>query len=201
MVWVRKIFGFILIGMAIYFLRTLIPEAVYPFLLPVLALIAGIYLGWVEKSEGATRAFRWVRNIVGVLLIAISIGHFIPKAEAETIQWQQYSEEFLTGAHQAGKPVIIDFTADWCLPCKELDKHTFTDSEVIKLSQSFIRLKADLTRSEDSSVKRLREKFRIVGVPTIVFIDPKGEEVEELRVIGFIKAEKFLERMKSVSLE
>ena len=89
MVWVKKIFGFILIGMAIYFLRTLIPEVVYPFLLPVLALIAGIYLGWIEKSEAATRAFRWVRNIAGVLFIALSIWLFIPKAEAETVQWRQ----------------------------------------------------------------------------------------------------------------
>jgi len=97
--------------------------------------------------------------------------------------------------------VIIDFTADWCLPCKELDKHTFSDSEVIKLSQGFIRLKADLTRSEDSSVKKLREKFNIVGVPTIVFIDPKGEEIKGLRVTGFIEAEEFLERMKKMTDE
>ena len=201
MVWVRKIFGFVLIGMAIYFLRTLIPEVMYPFFLPVLALIAGIYLGWIEKSEAVTRAFRWVRNIAGVLFIALSIWLFIPKAEAETIQWQQYSEEFLTEAHQTGKPAIIDFTAAWCLPCKELDKHTFSDSEVIKLSLGFIRLKADLTRSEDSSVKNLREKFSIVGVPTIVFIDPEGEEIKELRVTGFMEAKEFLERMKSVALE
>ena len=198
MVWVKKIFGFILIGMAIYFLRSLIPEVAYPFLLPVLALIAGIYLGWIEKSKAATSTFRWVRNIAGVLFIAYSIGHFIPKAKAETIQWQQYSEEFLAEAHQAGKPLIIDFTADWCLPCNELDKRTFSDSEVIKLSQGFIRVKADLTRSGDASVKELREKFGIIGVPTIVFIDPKGEEVKGLRVTGFMKAEEFLERMKNV---
>ena len=84
------------------------------------------------------------------------------------------------------------------MPCKELDKHTFSDSEVIKLSLGFIRLKADLTRSEDSSVKNLREKFSIVGVPTIVFIDPKGEEIKGLRVTGFIEAEEFFERMKNV---
>jgi thiol:disulfide interchange protein DsbD len=201
MVWVKKIFGLILIGMAVYFLRTLISEAVYRFLLPVLALIGGVYLGWIEKSQATTRAFRWVRNIAGVLLIALSIWLFVPKAEAETIQWQPYSEEFLSEAYQEGKPVIIDFTADWCLPCKELDKHTFSDPEVIKLSKSFIRIKADLTRSEDSSVKNLREKFGIVGVPTVVFIDPKGEEVKELRVTGFIEAEEFLERMKNVTDE
>lgn len=198
MVWVKKIFGFVLIGMAIYFLRTLIPEAVYPFLLPILALIAGIYLGWIEKSEAMTRAFRWVRNIAGILFIALSIWLFIPKAEAETILWQPYSEEFLTEAHQAGKPVIIDFSADWCLPCKELDKRTFSDPEVITLSQSFVRLKADLTKSEDSSVKNLREKFGIGGVPTIVFIDSQGAEAKESRVTGFTGAKEFLERMKKV---
>ena len=201
MVWVKKIFGFILIGMAIYFLRTLIPGVVYPFLLPLLALVAGIYLGWIEKSEAATRAFRWVRNIAGVLFIALSIWLFIPKAEAETVQWRQYSEEFLTEAHQAGKPVIIDFTADWCLPCKELDKHTFSDPEVIRLSQGFIRLKADLTRSEDSSVKNLKAMFNIVGVPTIVFIDPEGEEIKGLRATGFIGGKEFSERMKEVVQE
>jgi thiol:disulfide interchange protein DsbD len=199
MVWVKKIFGLILIGMAVYFLRTLIPEALYRFLLPVLALIAGVYLGWIEKSQAVTKAFRWIRNTAGVLFVALSIWLFIPKAEAETIQWQPYSEEFLTEAYQAGKPVIIDFTADWCLPCKELDKDTFSDPEVIKLSQSFIRIKADLTMSEDSSVRNLREKFGIVGVPTVVFIAPEGEEIKELRVTGFIEAGEFLERMKNVT--
>ena len=95
----------------------------------------------------------------------------------------------------AADPLIRNRIAECC------GHYTFSDPEVIRLSHSFIRLKADLTRSEDSSVKNLRQKFGIVGVPTIVFIDPKGEEIKGLRVTGFIEAEEFLERMKSVVLE
>ncbi|MDZ7260852.1 MAG: protein-disulfide reductase DsbD [candidate division KSB1 bacterium] len=195
MVWVRKIFGFILIGMAIYFLEPLIPDKIYRFLLPILALISGVYLGWLEKSQVPTKTFQWVRNVVAILFIALGIWLVIPGAKANGIQWQSYNDERLAQARQAQKPVIIDFAADWCLPCKELDKVTFSDPEVIKLAQNFVLLKADLTRSEALVIKKLKNKFHIIGVPTIVFINPQGAEIKDLRVTGFITAEEFLERM------
>jgi thioredoxin:protein disulfide reductase len=94
--------------------------------------------------------------------------------------------------------VMIDFYADWCLPCKELDARTFTDEGVIDESRRFVRLKADLTRPEAEETKRLTEQFEILGVPTIVFLAPSGEEVEGVRLVGFERPAPFLDRMQKV---
>ncbi|MBF0634016.1 MAG: thioredoxin family protein, partial [Nitrospinae bacterium] len=99
-------------------------------------------------------------------------------------------------AKSAGKPVIVDFTADWCLPCKELENFTFPDKDVVELSKSFVMLKADVTTGGSPEVESLKKKFNVAGVPTIVFLDKSGVERVELRVVGFVEAPVFLGKMK-----
>jgi thiol:disulfide interchange protein DsbD len=198
MVWVRNAFGFILVGMAVYFLEPLIPgESLYFYLLALVALIAGIYLGWIDKNKGQ-KGFVITRNIVGILFIVLAVFFAWPSeaAKEEGIQWSKFSNEALETATANGKPVIIDFYADWCIPCKELDKFTFTDAEVIKLSEKFVTLKADLTHFQSEETNKIRDKFDIKGVPTIVFINSDGSEVEDIRLVGYEEADKFLERMQ-----
>ena len=113
------------------------------------------------------------------------------------IQWLTYSSEKLNQAVSSRKPVMIDFYADWCIPCKELDKFTFSDPEVVKLSRQFIMLKVDLTKARDPGVKELKDSFKIKGVPTLVFIDARGNELSKLRIVGFIEKENFLPIMKN----
>jgi thiol:disulfide interchange protein DsbD len=93
---------------------------------------------------------------------------------------------------------VIDFYADWCLPCKELDDKTFSDPRVAAELQRFVRIKADLTSAEDPTTKALTKQYGIIGVPTIVFLDASGNEVPSARVTGFEPPEKFLERAKAV---
>lgn len=198
MVWVRNAFGFILIGMAVYFLEPLIPrENLYFYLLALIALIAGIYLGWIDKNKGQ-KGFVITRNIVGILFIILAVFLALPSdaVKEERIQWGIFSNEALQTAITNGKPVIIDFYADWCIPCKELDKFTFTDKEVVELSKGFITLKADLTHFQSEETNKIRNEFNIKGVPTIVFIKADGNESQDLRLIGFEEADQFLERMK-----
>ncbi|NOZ56908.1 MAG: protein-disulfide reductase DsbD [Calditrichaeota bacterium] len=196
MVWVKKIFGFILIGMAIYFLKPLIPHGVYRFLLPALAIVSGIYLGWIERSQSPGTAFKVARWVVGLGAIALGLWLVKPSPAAQGIAWQEYSDQALVQAQNEGKPVIIDFSADWCVACKELEHETFVDPQVVELSKRFVTLRADLTHYGSPLSKKLRERFQIRGLPTVVFLRPDGSEIADLRVIGFIPGSDFAKRMQ-----
>jgi thiol:disulfide interchange protein DsbD len=212
MVWVRKIFGFILIAMAVYFLKPLFPSSLlYHLALALIMLIAGFYLAWLEPTQTPGQAFRAVRTLVGTVFFGLALviatsgvqgyldealaskGTGIP---AEAIAWSAYSEEKLAEASRGGRPVFIDSFADWCIPCKELDKLTFSHPEVIAASRGFVMLKADLTSNKDESVSAFSKKFRVKGVPTLIFLKPDGTEIEELRVTGFEPEDVFLPKMK-----
>lgn len=94
------------------------------------------------------------------------------------------------------KPTIIDFYADWCAPCRDLEQITFHDPKVIKAAESFSLLKVDLTRKGDPLHQVLLNRYEVRGVPTIVFLGPDGKEVESLRVVSFETPEAFIEIMK-----
>jgi thiol:disulfide interchange protein DsbD len=222
MVWVRTIFGFILIAMAFYFLRTLFPNPLYyHFSLALTMLVAGVYMAWIEPTKTPGKIFLYVRNIFGVVFFAIALFAAVTgvqayldeevasrvqgfsseagsRASMNAIAWQPYSDENLAEAAREGKPVFIDFYADWCIPCKELDKKTFSDPEVVAASRDFFMLKADLTSAADERTRALYKKFQIKGVPTLVFIAGDGKEVPELRGTGFEPKKDFLPKMKRV---
>jgi thiol:disulfide interchange protein DsbD len=202
MVWVRILFGFVLIGMAVYFLEPLFPgKTLYYYTLALLAIIAGIYLGWIDKNTGKG-FFKVARNVTGVLFILLGVFFALP-SESQAgggIEWQTYTPELLNAAAEEGKPVIIDFYADWCIPCKELDKFTFSDRRVVQAAENMVTLKADLTSFQSEETTALREKFNIKGVPTILFLAGNGQELTDLRLTGYEEADKFLERLNQVSM-
>ncbi len=216
MIWVRKIFGFILIAMAIYFLDPLIPNTLlYHFSLALTMLLGGIYMAWIEPTTSTGKVFPVIRNLIGIIFFVIAVifgtlgiqSYFENNVQqmqalsgesaADQIQWFNYSGEKLDEAVSTGKPVMIDFYADWCIPCKELEKFTFSDPDVVDISRQFIMLKVDLTKSSDARVKELKDLYQIKGVPTLVFIDSQGNELSKLRVVGFMEKEDFLPIMES----
>ena len=210
MVWVRKVFGFILIAMAIYFLKTLFPTTLlYHLSLALTMLIAGLYMAWLEPTQSPGKAFRYARTVVGLIFFGVALlaahsgiqgylGAALTAGKGEAplnaIAWSSYSEERLAAA--AGRPVFIDSFADWCIPCKEMDKLTFSRPEVIAASRGFVMLKADLTSNKDTGVKAFYKKYGIKGVPTLIFLRPDGAEIEELRGTGFESKDIFLSKMK-----
>ncbi len=190
---VEHIFGLILVGMAIYFLLPLFPDEAAGYILPIYMILAGIFILFFEKKAKGVKVFQIFKTIFSVLIIGIAVYALIP-SDTKHINWEPYSDESVTEISNRG--VIIDFYADWCIPCKELDALTFSDPEVIKVSKEFETYQADLTETLSIEVEHLREKYKIVGVPTILILNSKGEEVE--RIVGFVTAEEFLNIISNV---
>lgn len=201
MLWVRQVFGFILLGMAIYFLEPLIPEGWYLPIFGVFLVAAGFFLGWVSKVTSPGVGFRATRWGVGLVFIAIGAFMLYP-AQPEAgpkVGWEKATDSAIDAAISSGKPVVVDFTADWCLPCKELEHFTFSDPRVVEASKSYVMLKADVTKSGDPDSEALKKRFNVAGVPTLVFIGKNGEERENLRFVGFVDADVFLSKLDSLT--
>jgi thiol:disulfide interchange protein DsbD len=198
MVTVRKVFGLVLIGMALYFLMPLMGQATNYIFVSFFAASA-LYLLFWEAGRAKPKQFGWVLRGIGIAAAVVAVMLALPKKIEEQIAWQPYSEATLALAQKQGKGVIIDTFADWCIPCKELDQSTFTDSAVKKEAERFITLKLDLTSTDaNSEAGRARQRFGIRGVPTVLFLDGAGKEVADLRLEGFEKPSFFLARMKKV---
>lgn len=192
---VKHIFGLLLLGMAVYFVSPILPKEVAHYLLPLFGIIASVYLLFVDKLANNLKGFRVFKTLFALVILVLSVFALLP-SEKKSIDWQKFSDEKLKQAAVAGNPVIVDFYADWCIPCKELDAVTFSNSKVIEESKRFTGLKADMTKSVAPEVDALRTKFKIVGVPTILVINSDGKEVK--RFTGFIKADEFLNVLKQV---
>ncbi|MGH9369338.1 MAG: cytochrome c biogenesis protein CcdA [Thermoanaerobaculia bacterium] len=180
---IKKVFGWVLLAMAAYFLRSVVPAPLGGWLLPGVLLVAIVAL--LVRGFGLA----WpVRAGVAALFLAVAL-FFVPRALAG---WQPYTAATVP----QGRPAVIDFSADWCLPCLELERRTFSDPRVRQALSRRTLFKADMTRAAAPEVVSLAEKYRILGVPTVVFLDAEGREREELRLVGFEGPEKFLERLE-----
>jgi len=197
MLWIRKLMGWILVGMAAYFIRPVLPHTIGIFLLAAVALASGLHLGWLERTEAGFRAFGWFKTaagVAGLVMATFLIGTWI--AEGPGVTWQPYSDQVLAEARKTGKPVIIDFYADWCAPCRELEEITFHDPEVVKqANQDFVMVKVDLTRKGNPMHEVLLRRFGVKGVPTVVLFDRQGNERRDLRLVDFLPPNQFLIRM------
>ena len=190
---VKHIFGFIMIGMAIYFAAPLLPAVVNQYLLPVYGICASIYLLFFDKSANSSKGFKIVKSVIAILVIVVCVILLIPSKEDHG-DWKVYTESEYSNSIGKDK-IVIDFWATWCVQCKELDAKTFSNEEVKKILTSFKTLRCDLTKSNDETTKIYKD-FKIISLPTVLIFDSKGNEVK--RITGFMEPEKFLEVIKAV---
>lgn len=198
LIWVERLFGVVLTGAAFFYVSLALVPSWAPFVVPATLVGGGIYLGFFERS-GSDKAF--VRRIKWAFgLACLAAGVMVAEAlRTPGVTWEPYSPESVERAIAEGRPVMIDFYADWCIPCIELDRRTFTDAEVIRQSAGFERLKVDLTHFDSPEAGALRTQYDIAGVPTIVFLGPDGLEHRQSRVLGYLPPDEFLERMAAVT--
>jgi thioredoxin:protein disulfide reductase len=186
---VKKIFGWILLAMAAYFLRTAVPGAVGTWLLPATLVVGALALLLVH---GALKL--GVRVPVAILFLAAA-AFFAPIGQAgnEGPAWGRFDAATIGSA---ARPAIVDFSASWCLPCIELDKKTFSDPRVREALEKRGLYKADMTKAAAPETVALAEKYAILGVPTVIFLDAAGQERKDLRLVGFEEPDKFLKRLE-----
>jgi thioredoxin:protein disulfide reductase len=216
---VKSLFGVLFLGVAIYFLQPLIPSAVGMLLWSALAVIAGFWVFALKARDGgpapaAVRAAGLLALVYGIiLLIGVAAGSNDPLQPLSTLRagnaggataiaTQESALAFETiksvddlnkrvaAATAAGRPVMLDFYADWCTSCKEMERYTFSDKTVQAALSNAVLLHADVTKN-DPVDQELLQHFGIFGPPTIAFYGPDGEERRNFRVVGYMKAAEF----------
>lgn len=214
---VKRFFGVLLLGVAIYLVSPLLPPVAPMLAWAALLIVTAIYLHALDplppNAAGARRFFKGVGVIALLAGAALLVGALsgsrdvlqplaglrggaAPSAEQAYAFRRIDSSAQLDAAIQnaAGKPVMLDFYADWCVSCKEMERYTFVDDNVrAKLSQ-MIALQADVTQNL-ADHKALLKRFDLFGPPGIVFFDRQGNLIRNVRVVGFQSAEKFAQTL------
>ena len=214
---VKSLFGALFLGLAIYFLQPLVPDAVSMLLWSALAVISGFWIFALKARDGgpapaAVRAPGLLALVYGIiLLIGVAAGSTDPlqplgtlragtagnavatKEPAlvfESIKSLDDLNKRVAAATAAGKSVMLDFYADWCTSCKEMERYTFSNESVQAALSNTVLLHADVT-ANDPVDQELMRHFDILGPPTIAFYGPDGAERQNFRVVGYMKAPDF----------
>lgn len=193
--WVEHLFGFVLVGLALYFLDPVVPNNLMPRFLPYYAAAVGIYLGFISREGRSWRPFLVIRSAIGVVAVAALAFLLYPRQAPNKLAFQPFDSALLASATDARKPVLIDFSADWCIPCREMEHSTFADPSVVSEARRFVTMKANLTK-QDKQTEDLMSRFEIQGVPTTMLIDSSGKVFQ--RKVGYIGPREMLSDLRQV---
>ncbi|MFY9073509.1 protein-disulfide reductase DsbD [Malaciobacter mytili] len=204
---VSKIFGIVMLGIAIWMLERVIPEYtlfLWSFLLIGSAIYLKEYKHIVAKTITSIIFIYGVISFVGAISGAKDILKPLEKFTQikagsnfktnSSLNWIKVKnlQELDKQIKASSKPVMLDFYADWCVACKELEEITFTNKEVVNKLQGFTLLKADVTKNTKED-KELQKRYGIFGPPGLIFWNKENQEVKEAKIVGFKTPEEFLQ--------
>ncbi|MCE9625950.1 MAG: thioredoxin family protein [Deltaproteobacteria bacterium] len=164
-------------------------------------VVLGTAYGELARKVKAGRWTMILKRGMAVLMLAPALyyGYVFTKplmAKPQGGLWTYSFEKGLSAAKESRKPMIVDFYADWCPPCQELDKLTFSAPEVQALSESFVMVKVDCT-TDDPQCRKATDRYEVVGWPTVLFLDSEGKPIEDVKLVGgFADKERMLSLMK-----
>lgn len=223
---VKNVFGVLMLGVAIWMLERIIPSVVAQVLWGILVIGSAIYLGAAEPIKAEASGWSRLWKTLGVImllwgaLILVGVaaggkgsvfapltglnlgGGSAPQAQAKLnftkIKNISDLDQQIALAKAAGKPVMLDFYADWCVSCKEMEHNTFSDPKIIQALQPFVLLQADVTEN-NADDKALFKRFGVLGPPTIVFFGSQGQELKAQQVVGYENPERFMTHIVAAS--
>lgn len=194
MTWVEHCFGVILLGFCAFYLAIGLKSEWLEYVFPATLIFGSLYLGFVDKSGSKSIGFmraRWAIGLVGMCVGATIIYNSVTLKDTKLV-WQEFTPVKLVMAQGKNKPVVIDFTADWCITCHELENYVFSHPDVIKELRRFTLLRVDATDFVAPDTQELLSKYELLGLPAVIFYNSKGEELKEARVTTYVPPEQFL---------
>ncbi len=219
---VKSLFGFMMLGMAIYITDHLMPGSLSLFLWGILLIAAASQFGAFSEAKTKQLALQKSMSLILLLMgviyiLGAAMGNERPLKPLANLQSSSattttgHSLDFtrfksladlnvhLKNASKSGQPVMVDFFADWCVACIEFEDYTFSSEEVQNLfkSKNVLLLQADVTANSEVDILLMQE-FKILGLPSILFFDGNGVEQTRLRATGFEDSETFIKRLKKV---
>ena len=223
---IKHIFGVLMLGVAVWFMERVLPGSLALALWSLLFIVTAIYMGALDRSE---RQSRWQGLWRGLGLAMLAYGLILMVGAAsggnnmfeplqgllnkdqagdvrsstlsfQTIKGVDGLQSVLDQAVNEDKYVMLDFYADWCITCKEMEHEAFSDSRVHQMLSNVILLQADVTENDELD-KALLKKFSLYGPPAILFFNKEGVEEKSHRLVGFLKTEDFLKHVNEVISE
>jgi thiol:disulfide interchange protein DsbD len=194
LIWTERLFGCVLICLAAYFVAPLLPFPWEAYLLPTAIAASGLYLGFIEAAGRSLRYFPAIKHAVGIVMIGLAVWLAQPAGD-QAIGWQDLHALAVADDGSQHKPTLIDFAAEWCIPCREMDHTTYVDEDVVREAGRFRMVKADITE-ENETTTEVVEKYAVRGVPTVILLSANGSERD--RLVGYVGPDELLEAMRQV---
>lgn len=213
----QKGFAFLLLGMAIWMLSRILPSGVTLFLWASFLILIEVSLFFSEGLSGMKKGLAYLVGTICtlyalVLFFGVAMNYESPFYPFEKKLAQQNRannldfikltnlaqlDALLSQAKREGRPVMLDFYADWCPSCRALESAVLSEKEVQASLRHFLLLRADVTEN-NAFDQALLKRYRVIAPPTFLFFNPKGQEVMEKRIIGEVDRQFFLERVKAI---
>ena len=210
---VSKVFGLVMLAVAIYMLDRVLDPTLIMYLWAMILIASALYLAmykhimvkllttlmllygvivFVGAVSGATNVINPLENFTSKTVIG-QVG----VKSGVSFTYVKTNEEIDALVKSSNKPVMLDFYADWCISCKELENFTFKDPRVVKELSKYTLLKADVTANNDDD-KAMQKRFNIVGPPGLIFWNKSGKEIKSAKIVGYKNADEFLEIIKNI---